>query len=406
MDRAFESLGISRLARMVEISQTLNSATNLDELLTYIIKEAADFTNTEAASILLLDPFTQQLFIKASSNDLAPEMYDTPVPLDNSIAGVILQENRPVYIPDVASDPRWNQNVDEAIEFQTREILGVPMHNAHRQPVGVLEAINKKEGTFDRKDIETLSVLADLAGVAVEKARLIEELSELDQLKTDFIAIASHELRTPLAIILGYASYLRQEAPPEMAGLLDSVLGGANRLQALIQEMLNFQYTLADEDTLDLTLVNFVELVQDVLDSKEEAATARQHTVTAVLPKELIWTEVDTETMQVALGNLIDNAIKFTPEGGQIEVRVEKQKNEVWFTVADNGIGIPKNQLDRIFKRFYQVEDHMRRRHGGLGLGLAISKELVELHDGRIWVESRLDVGSKFFVALKLSKQA
>ncbi|MBK9049469.1 MAG: GAF domain-containing protein [Chloroflexi bacterium] len=122
----------------------------------------------ESASILLLDPATLPIALQSHSGAHAPKLVDFPVPLDNSIAGAILQANEPLIIDDVTQDPRWNPKVSQAIQFKTRSILGVPMHDGERT-VGVLEAVNKVEGDYSPQDSETLSTLADLAGVAVEK---------------------------------------------------------------------------------------------------------------------------------------------------------------------------------------------------------------------------------------------
>ncbi len=412
MRTRFAKLGVERLARMVEISRVLNSATNLDQVLTYIIKEAATLTNTEAASILLLDPDTRDLYITASSNEIPPQLATTPVPLDSSIAGAILQANRPMFIPDVAQDPRWNKGVDEAIEFHTQAILGVPMRDVDRKPVGVLEAINKIEGEFTRQDAELLTILADIAGVAIERARLTEnlrrayaELNDLDQLKTDFISIASHELRTPLSVILGYLSFLREEASPEMAGQFDTVLDAAVHLRGLIQDMLNFQYVDTGRETLSLTQVDLAGVVRDMATERDETAVAKQQTIVVNLPDEPVHILADRGVIEVAVNNLIDNAIKFSPQGSRIEVTVGRHGEEARLCVCDEGVGIPGDQIDRIFKRFYQVEDPLNRYHEGMGLGLAIVKELVELHDGRIWVESEVGKGSSFFIALNLDGQ-
>jgi signal transduction histidine kinase len=410
MATRFAKLGPDRLARMVEISRILNSTTNVDRLLNYIISEAAKLTDTEAASILLLDPRTRQLNFVASSNQITPQMAGTPVPLHGSIAGAVLQANKPLYIPDVSADPRWNQAVDDKIDFKTSEILGVPMRNVDRQPVGVLEAINKLNGTFSREDVETLSILADLAGVAVEKARLFEELeaanldlSKLDQLKTNFIAIASHELRTPLSVILGYVSFLREDADAEMASQLDSVLGAATHLRNLIQEMLNLQYVDAGQTTLNLTTVDFVNLVKEMAIDKDETAVAKQQLITIDLPPTRLPVHVDESMLEVVIGNLLSNAIKFTPEGGRIDIRIEQHGNEAWCCVTDSGVGISSEDLERIFKRFYQVESPLSRRFEGMGLGLAIARELVELNQGRLWAESQgSEKGSSFYVALPL----
>jgi signal transduction histidine kinase len=392
---------------MVEIGRVLNSANNLDQLLTYIIREAANLTNTEAASILLLDPHTRDLFIVASSNEISAQMAATPVPLNGSIAGAIIQANKPMFIPDVSQDPRWNQNVDKAIDFHTKAILGVPMRDVERRPVGVLEAINKKSGNFTRQDAEMLTILADIAGVAVERARMDEdlrqayaELNDLDQLKTDFISIASHELRTPLTVILGYLSFLRESSSPEMMGQFDTVLNAAVHLRTLIQDMLNFQYVDAGRESLNLERLDVVALVRGLTAQTDETAVAKQQTVTTNLPDIPIHIMADSSVIEVVLNNLFDNAIKFTPQAGHIEINIENRDKEVWVMVSDDGLGVPADQIERIFKRFYQVEDPLDRHHEGMGLGLAIVKELVELHQGRVWVESGAKQGSTFFVAL------
>ncbi|MEJ2747103.1 MAG: HAMP domain-containing sensor histidine kinase [Anaerolineae bacterium] len=409
MRARFAKLGVTRLARMVEISRVLNSANNLDQLLTYIIREAATLTNTEAASNLLLDPHTHDLYIVASSNEVSPQMANTPVPLNGSIAGAIIRANKPMFIPDVSKDSRWNKKVDRAIDFHTQAILGVPMRDVDRQPVGVLEAINKNSGEFTRQDAEMLTILADIAGVAVERARMDEnlrrayaELNDLDQLKTDFISIASHELRTPLTVILGYLSFLREEASPEMMEQFDTVLDAAVHLRTLIQDMLNFQYVDAGQESLTLARLDLVALTREVLAERDETAVAKQQTVTINLPETELPIMADRSVIEVVLNNLFDNAVKFTPQEGQIEITVEARDEEVWVFVSDTGVGVPPDQYERIFKRFYQVEDPLDRRHEGMGLGLAIVKELVELHQGRVWVESEEGKGSTFFVVLPL----
>jgi signal transduction histidine kinase len=398
----------SRLARMVEVSRELNSTTNLDALLKMIITEAATLTGAEAASILLLDPHTRELRFKATSGEMLPEMADTPVPLNSSIAGTVLTSNKPLIVNDVSQDERWNPQVSRTINFPTGSILGVPMHDVSR-PVGVLEALNKIDGQFTQEDVAILSILADLAGVAVEKARLIDELqranqqlNEMDRLKSDFIAIASHELRTPLSIILGYVSYLREDADNESARQLDSVLRAAVRLRNLIQDMLNLQYVDAGKASLDQGVIDLVELIKSLVAEKDETALAKQQKVKTQLPDSPMPILVDRSMIQVVISNLFNNAIKFTPENGLITITVEEHDNEAWLSVKDTGIGIAEDKLDRVFNRFYQVEPHLRRHYEGMGLGLAIAKELVELNRGRIWANSELGAGSQFYIAFSI----
>lgn len=403
------SVNPQTLAKLVEISRILNSGTNVDRLLTYIIKQAADLTDAEAASILLLDPQTRQLHFRASSNASHSDMVNIPVPIDSSIAGAILTENRPMLIGDVSKDPRWNPDVSKSIEFKTESILGVPMHDVDRKPIGVLEALNKQNGRFTREDAKTLVILADIAGVAIERARLSEDLqqayqalNELDQLKTDFIAIASHELRTPLSVIMGYVSFLREEANESQADQLDSVMEAAIHLRDLIQAMLNLRYVDAGETVLDLDTINLVELGQNIANSFEETAVAKQQTITLNLPSTPLLVKADKNVLEVAINNLMNNAIRFTSHNGKVHVTLTQESNEAWFSIRDNGIGIPEDKLERIFNRFYQLEPAMVRQHGGLGIGLSIAKDLVEMQNGRVWAESIENQGSTFTVALPL----
>ena len=405
---ALNDLDNARLARMVEVSRVLNSTTNLDDLLGFIITEAAALTGSESASILLLDPDTRQLRFKATSGSHAPKLMDFPVPLDNSIAGAILQSNQPLIIDDVTQDSRWNPKVSQAIQFKTRSILGVPMHDGERT-VGVLEAVNRVEGHYSPQDSETLSTLADLAGVAVEKARLIEaltranrKLSELDELKSGFIAIASHELRTPLSVILGYVSFLRDSVDPELANQMDTVMDAAVQLRTIMQNMFNLQFVDTGRLKLNVEKFDFRELVEEVTGHYSAVGTT-ERTVSVRMPSHSLPIVADRSMIEVVLGNLLDNAVKFTTRRGIVAVIVERHGHELWCSVRDNGVGMPLDKLDRIFDRFYQVEHFMRRQVGGLGLGLALAKELLMLHNGRIWVESIEGKGSKFDFALPLN---
>lgn len=405
-------LDAARLSRMVEISRVLNSTTNLDHLLSYIIKEAAELTRSEAASILLLDPRTNQLHFKASSNHIPAEMADIAVSLDDSIAGAILRANKPMYIQDVTRDPRWNPQVGQVINFNTRQILGVPMRNVEQKPVGVLEALNKVDApNFTVQDLEMLATLADIAGVAVEKARLFTELeqanaalSELDELKSNFIAIASHELRTPLAVILGYVSFLREEADEAMAERFDYVLDAAVHLRSLIQDMANLSYVDAGQTKLLREMVDLTAVIQEMDLAHDETAVAKNQQIELHLPDKPVSVIIDKNMIEVILGNILNNAVKFTPQNGRIQLTLQQKGREAWISIEDTGIGIPEDQLERIFSRFYQIESPLVREHEGLGLGLSIAKDLVELNHGRIWAESEPGQGSQFTLALPLAE--
>jgi signal transduction histidine kinase len=404
----YEQLDHARLVRLIDISRRLNSATTIDELLQLIISEAASLIHAEAASLLLLDAHTRVLRFRAVSGPNQEQFLGMRVPLKGSIAGEILESNKPLIVPDVREHESWNANVDAALGFSTSAILGVPMHDGLGRGVGVLEAINKLDGSeFGEDDIAVLSTLADLAGTAVAKAQLFNELekayrqlNDLDRLKSDFIALASHELRTPLSVILGYVSFLREEADEATASQLDSVLNAAVHLRSLIQDMVNLRYVDAGEAKLQPRQVNIGQLLYHVARERRETAEAKKQTLRLLLPQEPLTVLGDPGMLELVFGNLLGNAIKFTGTGGWIIIGAARRGDEVWVYVRDTGIGIPPEELERIFDRFYQVQPHMRRDYEGMGIGLSIVKDLVQLHHGRIWAHSTVDEGSEFFVAL------
>lgn len=404
----YEQLDAPRLGRLIEISRRLNSATTIDELLQLIISEAAALIHTEAASLLLLDMQTRELHFRAVSGPNQEEFVGVKVPLAGSIAGEIITTNQPLIVPDVRTHESWNASVDTALGFSTSAILGVPMHDGVGRAIGVLEAINKLDGSkFGEDDVAVLATLADLAGTAVAKAQLYSELekayrqlNELDRLKSDFIALASHELRTPLSVILGYVSFLQEEADASTASQLDSVMNAAVHLRSLIQDMVNLRYVDAGEASLQPREVTLNQLLYTVARERRETAEAKRQTLRLLLPQDKLTVLGDPNMLEIVFSNLLGNAIKFTDEGGQVTLGAARRGDEVWVYVRDDGIGIPEDELERIFDRFYQVQPHMRRDYEGMGIGLSIVKDLVQLHHGRIWAKSAVDQGSEFFVAL------
>jgi GAF domain-containing protein len=208
-----------QLARLIEVSVTLNSTLNLDELLKFIIHSATEILDCESVSILLYDEKKARLVFAAASGSDPKKLAETPVPLDNSLAGTIFRENKAISLSDVSQDARHYQMVSKHVNFEVKNLLGVPMRIKDK-PTGVIEALNKRDGSFDEGDADILAVIASQAAVAIHNARLVKalqdaynELHAADQLKANFLALASHELRTPLGIIIGYATFLQQTSP-------------------------------------------------------------------------------------------------------------------------------------------------------------------------------------------------
>ncbi len=398
------------LNRLANISTTLNSTMKLRPLLNVIIEAAAEITDAEAASVLLWDVKANELrFAAATKDSTPPEIFSKPVPLEGSIAGTILRENRLMQVDHVAGDPRHYARLDQQVTFQTRSLLGVPM-NVRDRTIGVLEVVNKRTSPWTEHDCNYLPILAAQAAVAIEGAQLVgqlqkanDDLSQLDTLKNNFIAIASHELRTPLGVILGYASFLQATPDDEVAEVADKVVNSALRLRRIIEDLTNLRYLQTNEADLHRHPVALESLIDGVVKDIAEMAEARHQALRVAPASALI--DVDLARMSMALSNVLNNAVSFTPDGGLITVESEIRPPYVYVSVTDNGIGLEKDQLNRIFTNFYQVEDHMTRHHGGLGIGLSIARGLVEAHGGRIWASSAgINQGARFTIAMPLAQ--
>lgn len=401
---------IVRLSRLVEVSVTLNSTLEPEPLLQFLIRSAADLLDSEAASILLFDEKTQRLYFAASTGADPAELRKIPVPLEGSIAGTIYRDDSPLIINEVASDPRHYRQVGEKIRFEARTMIGVPMRMRERR-IGVLEALNKRGGPFTENDLQTLSIIASQAAVAIHNANLVsalqkayDELGKVEKLKSDFIAIASHELRTPLGVILGYAALLKEDADQATSEHAAAVLNSALRMRALIEDMTNMNMMRVGSAELAVSRQALQPILEAAYEEMRPLIEAKGQQVARHISPEQLLATVDAPKMTMALTNLLNNAMRFTPGGGRIEVGLERHGAEAWMRVRDNGVGLPADQLEQIFDQFYQVEHHMTRRHEGMGLGLSIVRAVVRAHSGRVWAESAgRDQGATFTIALPLA---
>ncbi len=400
---------VVRLSRLVEISVTLNSTLDLDRLLQFIVRSAADLVESEAASILLVGDKTRDLYI-AAATDADPEtLQKIPVPKEGSIAGTVFREDRPLILNELGATGQRYPEAGDGERFSVRSLIGVPLR-IRDDVTGVLEAVNKRQGIFDEADLLTLTNIASLAAVAISNARQLEALNRaydalgnLDQLKTDFIAIASHELRTPLGLILGNASLLKELSGEDVSEYADAVLNSAMRMRVLIEDMTNLNMLQAGSANLVLSKRPLQPIVQLVYEEALELVTAREQTIKLSLPPETLEAMVDEQKITMALTNLLNNAIRFTPKERELRLTLEQHGHEAWLRVHDDGIGLVPDELETVFDSFYQVEDHLTRQHDGLGLGLPIVKAIAESHGGRVWVESEgPDQGATFTIALPL----
>jgi signal transduction histidine kinase len=253
--------------------------------------------------------------------------------------------------------------------------------------------------------------LALLEAQTGEAARLIGELQARDRLKTQFLANISHDLRTPLTAIITHAEILRDGILGDLSerqrtSILGIIKGGHQLLQ-MVGEILTYARGAADQLTINPTDFTLATVVDQLLALNQPLAAKKGLVLRADVPTTLPCMHADREKLTHVLGNLVGNAIHFTPEGGRVWIAAHERAGtrsarELLIEVGDTGIGIAPEHHELIFREFAQVDSSTSRQHHGTGLGLAIARKLVELHGGRIWVESALGEGSRFYFTIPL----
>jgi signal transduction histidine kinase/ActR/RegA family two-component response regulator len=275
-------------------------------------------------------------------------------------------------------------------------------------------ALRRRYGIF----IESATIVREYEHEFAEKerearslAQINEELRRLDELKSEFLAMVSHELRTPLTAIVGYSRLLLRQVhgtlTPKQVEQQEAIFRSAQRLTDLINELLDVSRLESGRVELIPRPTDARAIADQAIAVVTVAAQAKHIQIANVIEADTPAVHADAERLQQILVNLLSNAVKFTPDGGRVTVSAGRHKDQVWIAVLDTGVGIPRDELARIWDPFYQVESTLRRRHGGSGLGLTIVRRLVELHGGLVRAESDGENrGSRFTFTLPVATEA
>jgi signal transduction histidine kinase len=385
--------------------QDIVAASDLDEILQILAQRVMDLLSSEACSIALVDPDTQDLVFRAASGGGAVTVIGERVPWGKGIVGAAAQSREPVFVPDVTQDERFFAEVDkEQREFVTHSILAVPMISRGRV-VGVVEGLNK-DGGFTVEDERLLTAVASLAAGVVENAHFLSSQREMDSLRENFTHMIVHDLRSPVGTIsnsLQLLGNLAQSAESDQATqLVDIASRAAQRLMNLVDSLLDIGRLEAGQELTDRHPVSVKALIQSAVDQLALFSRRKQMRVTVECPEYLPVIIADGGMIERVLVNLINNALKFTPAGRELTVAADVDDDFVYIRVRDTGPGIPKEFQRQIFDRFSRAQD--RKEMDGFGLGLAFCRLAVEAHGGSIWVEGSEGEGSTFAFSLPLGR--
>ncbi|MCI0709287.1 MAG: GAF domain-containing sensor histidine kinase [Chloroflexi bacterium] len=391
---------MSRYERLMEISRQLNSTLDVMTLLSQIISAATELTNTEQASILLIEPNTGELRFTASSNLSAGAMESVPVPMDGSLAGWVATHGEPVLVEDTRNEKRFFSQADQVFNFNTRNLLGVPM-TARGRIIGVVEAINKVDDEpWTEDDVNTLSTLAGQAAIAIENARLFQQ--------SDFIAEMVHELRTPLAALKASTSLLLRPQLEEdrRTDIIKTMQSETDRLSRLATDFLDLARLESGRTRLERSEFDIYALASESLEVVRHQADERN--ISLNIDGETLHCLGDRSKLKQVLLNLLTNAIKYNNDNGDIHVQIEEDDADptlIRIGVRDTGPGISEEHQQRMFEKFFRIPSTSQTVQG-TGLGLVIAKRIVEAHGGTMWLESELGEGTTFFFTVPKAAQS
>ena len=404
---------VEELKALGEVSQVVSSTLDLETVLTSIVRHAVQLSKTDAGTIYEFDE-AEQVFVPRTNYGVSKEFIEALSESrlrigEKTVIGQAALKLAPDQVPDLVNLPEYPHPYIHQAGF--RALLAVPLLREDRL-IGGLVVRRKEPGEFPAPVVDLLQTFAAQSVLAIYNARLFKEVEEksrelaiADKHKSEFLANMSHELRTPLNAILGYTELILDKIYGDVPGKIQEVLErlekNGRHLLGLINDVLDLSKIEAGQLTLSLNEYSMGELVQTVSTSVEALASEKNLELSVNVPTDPIIGKGDEQRIAQVLLNLLGNAIKFTEEG---EVRVEVVVSDQTFlvSVSDTGPGLSETDQKRIFKEFQQVDGSSTRIKGGTGLGLSIAKRIVEMHGGRIWVESTVGKGSIFWFTLPI----
>jgi signal transduction histidine kinase/DNA-binding response OmpR family regulator len=395
------------------IATTIGQSLDLDHILNATLDKALEVIEMDAGWIQLLDEDAGVLSPVAHRGfpqEMAKEAQT--IKLGESIASKVAQSGQSIVVAKVSDNPWLSMETGRRHpEPEGRETLhsfaSVPIKSKGKV-LGVLGVFSRSPRQLSSQEVQLLTAIGHQIGVAIENVRLAEEASEieilreLNRLRSELIANVSHELRTPLGLIEVFCTtLLREDVDFDreiQREFLRDIEEETGKLEKIVDNLLDLSQMKDGRLRMDKHPTDVGQLTREVMEAMEVQLI--QHRFVHDFPPDPLVATVDPKRIEQVLRNLLSNAIKYSPEGGTITVQGRGDKRQLLVRVSDQGIGIPSEDLERVFDRFYRVENEITQSVRGAGLGLAVCQGIVEAHSGHIWVESTLGVGSTFYFTL------
>jgi len=424
MDEASHSADLKRdgekdihhreLDTILKFSALINSSLNIEVVLDNAMKWAEEFMDAEASSVYELDDEKNELFIRLARGEKKDPLKGIRLKIGEGIAGWVVETGQPMVIQDVSQEKRFSDKFDKLTGFKTRAMISVPLI-LRDNTIGALQVLNKKsKNPFTKADLELLTSMAQLIAVAMENARLYHRLEEKFELTAQELKTAqeklirserlvamghlvqgvAHEIRNPITTIGGFALRLKRKLDEnhKFQHYIDIILDETARLERLVKQVRE----LADVQSASLTPDSIGPVIDDVLDRFEHLATKQNVELIKSIDGDTPHTMIDPLQLVTALSNIMENALESMPDGGTLELKVNRDNDHIMIIVRDTGFGIGWENLDSVYDPFVTSKTR------GAGLGLTMVHQIIMNHHGEIKINSKADEGTVVTVRLPI----
>ncbi|HEX2521073.1 MAG TPA: ATP-binding protein, partial [Terriglobia bacterium] len=405
---------VGELKALGEVSRAVSSTLDLETVLTSIVSNAVQLSGTDGGAVYEFDEESQEFHLRAThrlDERLIEALRANPPRLGEGAMGRAAKSREPVEIPDILEADAYDSPFRNLqAESGVRAVLAIPLLREDHM-IGGLVVRRKSPGVFRYEVIELLKTFATQSALAIQNARLYREIEDksreieaANRHKSEFLANMSHELRTPLNAIIGFSEVLGErmfgELNEKQAEYTEDILSSGRHLLSLINEILDLSKVEAGRMELELATFDLPLAIDNARTFVRERAVKHGINLDVTVDERLGEFVGDERKIKQILLNLLSNAVKFTPEGGRIGIKARQADGSVEISVSDTGIGISPEDQAKIFEEFRQVGGDYAHKREGTGLGLTLAKKFVELHGGKIWVESEVGKGSTFSFTL------
>lgn len=397
---------MNRLETLAKLPLLLNSSLSLKRVIEVAINHAKTCLDSEAGTVFLLNEEKTILSFWAATGSKSAELQDKTMPSDKGVVGAVISSIEAETVNDTAKDNRFFSDIDKQSKFNTKNILCAPLVIGGSRVIGAIQVLNKPSD-YTEEDLEFIVQLSHQVAVAIENAKLFEELSDktrrletLTSRREEMLSVIAHEFRTPLSLIQSSVGMLNCDESEFQKRLHTLLNDGVGRLTRLMQQLGNLKSVSADSYKTNLEELEIADLFSSAVSVVEEGFDSREIELTITGEGKVTG---DLTLLTIALSNLLSNAIRFTDDGGKVTLAASSENALCKISVSDTGIGIPEEEQASILEPFYHVANagyHSSGKFGfktgGLGLGLSTVKSILKAHNASLQVLSKEAEGSSF----------